>query len=86
MDFDEHDLIRDDPEFPAGSVVRVTTSPGVAWSVRHVVDDMVACRMVGDDRTVLFSRDELTPLERADYCEACGQIGCEHDGYDREEW
>jgi hypothetical protein len=49
------------------------------------VDDRVACRMVGDDRTFLFEREELEPLEREYYCGVCGQIGCTHDGYDRED-
>jgi hypothetical protein len=85
VDRDDRELITDDPRLPRGTVVRVAGEPRVAWSVRHVVDDRVACRMVGDDRTVLFEREELEPLEREAYCGACGQIGCAHDGYDREE-
>jgi hypothetical protein len=39
--------------------------------------------MVGDDHEWLFEREEVSALERADYCGVCGQIGCSHDGLDR---
>lgn len=40
--------------------------------------------MVGDDREHLVDVDDLTPLDELGYCAVCGQIGCEHDGRDRE--
>ena len=43
----------------------------------------VVAIMIGDDSKFLFDPDELTPLEREDYCGECGQVGCTHDGYDR---
>src|SRR4051812_18660462 len=45
----------------------------------------VVCVMVGDDRRFTFDPEEVTPLGDLDYCASCGQIGCEHDGRDREE-
>jgi hypothetical protein len=40
---------------------------------------------IGDDRKEPVDLEDLTPLNRADYCGECGQVGCAHDGYDREE-
>jgi hypothetical protein len=40
--------------------------------------------MVGDDAKHVVDVDDVTPLERGDYCGSCGQVGCTHDGYDRE--
>ncbi len=45
----------------------------------------VVCMMVGDDRKFVVGRDEVTPMEREEYCGVCGQMGCGHDGLDREE-
>ena len=44
----------------------------------------VVCVMVGDDRRFTFEPSELMPLDDDDYCGSCGQIGCTHDGRDRE--
>lgn len=44
----------------------------------------VVCVMVGDDRHFAFDEDEITPLDREAYCGVCGQIGCGHDGLERE--
>lgn len=40
--------------------------------------------MVGDDRKHTVDVDDLVPLADEDYCHVCGQIGCTHDGIDRE--
>lgn len=77
--------IEDDPQFPSGTNVRVEGYGGVAWWVRHVLDGQVVCRMVGDDRNFSFDPSELSQLAREEYCGECGQIGCTHDGYDRED-
>ena len=77
--------VEDDPEFPRGTNVRVEGYGGVAWWVRHVLDGQVVCRMVGDDRDFSFDRSELSPLAREEFCGECGQIGCFHDGYNRED-
>ena len=41
--------------------------------------------MVGDDYRHRCDPEDLTPLDRAAFCGECGQIGCTHDGYDREQ-
>jgi hypothetical protein len=46
--------------------------------------DMVEAVMVGDDRKFEIDVDDLTKLDDEDYCHQCGQIGCTHDGLDRE--
>ena len=51
------------------------------------VDDVggrIRVVMVGDDREHLVDLDELEPLDDLDYCAQCGQIGCSHDGRERE--
>lgn len=45
----------------------------------------VICVMVGDNRHFSEDPEDVTPLRREEYCGECGQIGCSHDGYDREE-
>lgn len=89
----------DDAAFPADAY-RVNGYGGVAWYVMgwetEPTEDTewdgyeertgnVVARMVGDDRNFVFAPDELTPLEREEYCGVCGQIGCGHDGLDRGE-
>jgi hypothetical protein len=41
--------------------------------------------MVGDDEHHRLDPDDVTPIQREDYCGSCGQIGCCHDGLDRSE-
>ena len=40
--------------------------------------------MVGDDRKHTVDVDDLIPLDELAYCAECGQIGCSHDGRERE--
>ena len=54
------------------------------WSGYQVRTGRVVARMIGDDRNFSFDPVEVTPLEREAYCGECGQIGCCHDGLDRE--
>lgn len=54
------------------------------WSGYEVRTGRVVCRMVGDDRDFAFDPDDVTPLPRAAFCGVCGQVGCAHDGFDRE--
>lgn len=80
--------IEDDGEYPHGASVTVSDYPGIAWYVSHIQptdDGRVVCVMVGDDRYFVFDREDLRPLAREDYCGSCGQIGCTHDGLDRDE-
>jgi len=45
----------------------------------------IVARMIGDDRNFVLDAGDVTPISREDYCGECGQIGCSHDGYDRED-
>ncbi len=40
--------------------------------------------MVGDDHKHRVAIDDLIPLGELDYCAECGQVGCQHDGRDRD--
>lgn len=40
--------------------------------------------MVGDDLVHVVEVSELTRIGEDDYCHECGQIGCTHDGRDRD--
>jgi hypothetical protein len=44
----------------------------------------VVAVMVGDDHRTAFGLDDLEPICDDDYCTVCGQIGCTHDGRDRD--
>jgi hypothetical protein len=89
----------DDETFSADAYTVKRYSDGIAWAVlgwETAPDEdtewsgyerrtgQVVCRMIGDDRNFVFDPDDLTPLDREDYCGECGQIGCCHDGLDRE--
>lgn len=54
------------------------------WSGLEDRTGNVVCVMIGDDTHFTFSPEDITPLDREDYCGQCGQIGCLHDGYVRE--
>jgi hypothetical protein len=55
------------------------------WSGYEVRTGRVVCCMVGDGHPSAFDESDLTPLAREEYCGICGQIGCEHDGLDRDD-
>jgi hypothetical protein len=55
------------------------------WSGYEYRTGRIVAVMVGDDSKHTFDPDDLIPLSREEYCGECGQIGCSHDGYDREE-
>lgn len=84
--YDEEDdldeLITDDPTWPRGAVMMVRR--GVAWYVEGMYGSQVQARMVGDDHTDWFDPDDCTRIDREDYCGECGQMGCTHDGLDRD--
>lgn len=40
--------------------------------------------MVGDDARHEVDVDDLTVLDPLAYCESCGQLGCAHDGRERD--
>lgn len=41
--------------------------------------------MVGDDGVHSFDPEDLTPIPDDAYCASCGQIGCTHDGRERDD-
>lgn len=51
---------------------------------QYEVRERVRAVMVGDDRVFEIDTDDLTPLDEDDYCHVCGQIGCTHDGRERD--
>lgn len=88
----------DDPD-PWPDAVRVRGFSGVAcwvrgwqtepdedteWSGIEERTGMLVVTMVGDDAHHLVDPEDIEPLAREDYCGVCGQIGCAHDGLDRE--
>lgn len=87
----------DDKTFDADAY-RVDRSDGVAWHVLgwetepdedtewsgyEVRTGQVVCIMIGDDHHFAIDPEEIHPIDREEYCGGCGQMGCEHDGYDR---
>jgi hypothetical protein len=54
------------------------------WSGYEERTGNVLAVMVGDDERHSIDPDDVTPIKREDYCGECGQIGCGHDGLDRE--
>lgn len=46
--------------------------------------DWVQAVMVGDDTIHQIEVEDLTVLPREDFCGECGQIGCTHDGLERD--
>jgi len=89
----------DDDLYGVGSVTSAIYGPGVAlyalgwetapdketeWSGYEQRTGRVLCVMVGDDCYFSQDPDDLAPLDREEYCGECGQVGCQHDGYERE--
>ena len=55
-----------------------------AWTGYENRTGSVVLVMVGDDHHFTADPEDVTPLDRSAYCGQCGQVGCSHDGYDRE--
>ena len=55
------------------------------WSGMENRTGRIVAVMVGDDAHWLFDPEEVTPMERDEYCGECGQVGCCGDAYPREE-
>ena len=53
------------------------------WDGIEARTGRVVAMMVGDDQRFTFDPADLTPLDRAEYCGGCGQVGCTAAGYDR---
>jgi hypothetical protein len=54
------------------------------WDTEEQRSGMLVMTMVGDDSQHLVDAEDITELTREEYCGECGQIGCTHDGYERE--
>ena len=54
------------------------------WSGNETRTGRIVCRMIGDDRDFTFDPDDVEAIPGEDFCSVCGQIGCFHDGLDRE--
>ena len=70
----------------AWSVYGWETEPDMdtEWSGYEVRTGNVVCVMIGDDRRFSCDPDDVTPLDDLGYCSECGQVGCGHDGRDRQ--
>lgn len=55
------------------------------WSGYETRTGRIVVTMIGDDARHTVDPEDLTPLDRRDYCGECGQVGCTCDGYDRSE-
>lgn len=90
----------DDDTFPPDARYRIRRGPAVAWFVwgwetepdedtewtgYEVRTGRVLATMVGDDHRESFDPEDLIVIGETDYCASCGQIGCTHDGREREE-
>ena len=86
--------------FDFDSAYRAEGSDGVAWCVFAYETEpdedtewsgyenptgRLLAHMIGDDHTVSFDPEDLQPIDREGYCAECGQIGCTHGGYDRDD-
>jgi hypothetical protein len=54
------------------------------WTGQRVRTGFVIMVMVGDDYKHVTDPEDVQPIGEDDYCHVCGQIGCTHDGRDRE--
>lgn len=47
-------------------------------------EDMVYVVMVGDNQEHLVDAEDLILIDDEAYCHVCGQLGCTHDGLERD--
>ena len=93
-----HNYETDDAAFPADAYLVNGWGEGIAfrvygwqtepdadteWTGYEVRTGNVIVVMVGDDQQFVVDPEDVTPLAREDYCGECGQVGCCHDGLDR---
>ena len=77
--------VTDHPDFPQGTFVTCMDFRGSALVVRRVQGDWAECVMYGDDSKHLIELSCLVAIDRERFCGECGQIGCQHDGLERED-
>ena len=56
------------------------------WTGIYNRTGRLVCQMVGDDAYHLYDPEDIEYIERENYCGVCGQIGCVHDGLDRDDY
>lgn len=96
FDFDAHYTERRGPAVawvalgwePVPNIIE-DTETGCEWQdedepFRPDFGGRIAFRMVGDDRIFYFDADDMVRIDEDDYCTECGQVGCTHDGRERE--
>ena len=55
------------------------------WTgIENPSENMVEVVMIGDDAIHVVDKDDLQLLDELAYCSECGQVGCGHDGRERE--
>lgn len=55
------------------------------WSgIEYEHEFLVKAVMVGDDQVYEIDAADLRKIDEDDYCHVCGQVGCTHDGRERE--
>ena len=54
------------------------------WSECYNRTGQLVMTMIGDDRHFAIDPADVSPLDELAYCAECGQIGCAHDGRERE--
>jgi len=60
-----------------GQYVRIENWSGIAFIVdKDNGSETIETHMVGDDKTHIFNREDVTPLNEDAFCSECGQIGC----------
>ena len=91
--FDGHPIIYDEPtweltcELPEDDDHTHDSDRCGYWSFDEdgqEDEDRAVCHMVGDNHKFNFDINRLTPLADEDFCGECGQIGCCHDGKERD--
>jgi hypothetical protein len=55
------------------------------WSGQENRTGQIIVVMIGDDAKHVVDPEDVTPIDRESYCGECGQIGCTHDGLDRDD-
>lgn len=65
-------------------IVRLSDECPLETEEQTYETDTVTAVMIGDDREFVIDVDDLTAIDDLDYCSECGQIGCGHDGRDRD--
>jgi hypothetical protein len=64
-----------------------TTAPDAdtEWTGIEERTGDVSVVMIGDDRVHVVDPMDVWAIERKAFCGVCGQIGCAHDGLDRDD-